>query len=411
MNIRVYDPKKDRKAVLRILEEAGWFDNERLQKHREIFNHYFTTGRTLVATVQDTAESLVVSMPGTIRYMHEDLNLCGVTAVATSRIARRQGFATRLTAESIATAAEQGAMVAGLGVFEQGFYEKLGFGAGPYEHHVSFSPASLNIDEKHRPPRRLTADDWKTVHASRMSRRRGHGSCNLIPEIASRFEMVYEPNGFGLGYFDEDGRLTHHLWMSVKGERGPGQVWWMSYKKYDQFLELMALIGSLGEQILSVEMVEPPGIQFQDLLYKPFALRETTRRNRYANYMMSSAYWQLRILDLPGCIERTHLKGDELMFNLELMDPIKKYLKTGSAWQGVDGRFVVRLGGKSSAVAGSEPGIPMLSASVGAFTRLWLGVGSATGLSATDELAGPEELLLRLDDLIMLPVPKVDWEF
>jgi hypothetical protein len=185
----------------------------------------------------------------------------------------------------------------------------------------------------------------------------------------------------------------------------------MSYKKYDQFLELMALIGSLGEQILSVEMVEPPGIQFQDLLYKPFALRETTRRNRYANYMMSSAYWQLRILDLPGCIERTHLKGDELMFNLELMDPIKKYLKTGSAWQGVDGRFVVRLGGKSSAVAGSEPGIPMLSASVGAFTRLWLGVGSATGLSATDELAGPEELLLRLDDLIMLPVPKVDWEF
>ena len=120
MNIRVYDPKKDQKAVLRIMEEAGWYDNEKPQKHRETFNHYFKVGRTLVADMQDTAESLVVSIPGTIRYMHEDLSLCAVTAVATSRIARRQGLASKLIAESLAAAAE-GALVAGLGVFEQGF--------------------------------------------------------------------------------------------------------------------------------------------------------------------------------------------------------------------------------------------------------------------------------------------------
>jgi hypothetical protein len=185
----------------------------------------------------------------------------------------------------------------------------------------------------------------------------------------------------------------------------------MAYQNNDQFLELMALIQSMGDQLYSVEMHEPPDIQFQDLLQKPFALREITKRNRYANYMESSAYWQLRILDLPGCIEKIHTRCDKLSFNLELRDPVKNHVKRDSSWRGVDGSFIVRLGKTSSAKAGRMPDLPTLRASVGAFTRLWIGVSSATGLSATDELDGPEELLLQLDEIMTVPTPKVDWDF
>ena len=411
MNIRVYNQKKDLDAALRIMEEAGWFDHEKTEKNRNIFNQYFTAGNTLVADIQDTAESLAVSMPGTFRYLHEELPLCAIATVATSRIARRQGLASGLMAESLAAAAVQGALVAGLGAFEQGFYERFGFGAGPYEHYISFHPASLKIDKNPTPPKRLTVEDWEAVHASRLSRMKGHGSCNLKPHMASRFEMVYISNCFGLGYFDEAQRLTHHLWMSIKGEQGPGEIWWMSYQNYDQFIELMALVKSLGDQLLSVEMTEPPGIQFQDLLNKPFAKREITKRNRYASYMEASAYWLLRILDLPGCIEKIHLKGDAISFNLELHDPVKKYVDSNSSWQGVDGQFVIDFGETSSAADGHRSGLPTLRASVGAFTRFWMGAGSATGLSATDEFDGPKDLLISLDEKYVLPTPRTDWDF
>ena len=50
-----------------------------------------------------------------------------------------------------------------------------------------------------------------------------------------------------------------------------------------------------------------------------------------------------------------------------------------------------------------------LEASVGAFTRLWLGVTSATALSMTDQLSGPPALLEALDEALQLPAPQTDW--
>ena len=45
------------------------------------------------------------------------------------------------------------------------------------------------------------------------------------------------------------------------------------------------------------------------------------------------------------------------------------------------------------------PTRPTLTATVNAFTRLWLGVRPATGLAVTDDLSGPPELLQQLDQL------------
>ena len=53
----------------------------------------------------------------------------------------------------------------------------------------------------------------------------------------------------------------------------------------------------------------------------------------------------------------------------------------------------------------SNPDLPELKASVGAFTRLWLGVRPATGLVVTDDLHGSPELLAQLDQVVRVPVP------
>jgi hypothetical protein len=71
----------------------------------------------------------------------------------------------------------------------------------------------------------------------------------------------------------------------------------------------------------------------------------------------------------------------------------------------------VRLGPTSGARSGREDALPTLTASVGAFSRLWLGVRPATGLAVTDGISGPPGLLAALDSLLRLPTPQPDWDF
>ena len=83
----------------------------------------------------------------------------------------------------------------------------------------------------------------------------------------------------------------------------------------------------------------------------------------------------------------------------------------GIGWRGVSGGYRVTLGRESHAETGFDDGLPTLTASVGAFTRLWLGVRPASGLAVTDELSGPPELLRQLDESVRLLSPVTDWAF
>jgi hypothetical protein len=98
-------------------------------------------------------------------------------------------------------------------------------------------------------------------------------------------------------------------------------------------------------------------------------------------------------------------------FNLRLSDPIEVFLPEDVPWRGVGGDYVVSLGPTSGAELGTDPALLTLSASVGAFTRMWLGVLSASGLSMTDDLDGPPALLQALDWALQLPLPRPDWDF
>ena len=86
-------------------------------------------------------------------------------------------------------------------------------------------------------------------------------------------------------------------------------------------------------------------------------------------------------------LQKTHLPGrPELSFNLEITGPISHYLNEESAWQGVSGDYTITLGENCSAASGCRPGLPLLKASVGGFSRLWLDCASATAISLSGEI-------------------------
>ncbi len=185
----------------------------------------------------------------------------------------------------------------------------------------------------------------------------------------------------------------------------------MVYRNYEQFLELLALLRSLGEQVHLISMIEPPHVQFQDFLEKPLQLRRITEKSDYQNSIKALAYWQMRVCDLEACLSKTVLRGEDVRFNLILKDPIADFLDDDFEWRGISGDYIINLGRESHAERKLDDTVPTMHASVGAFTRMWLGVSSATVLSVSDDLSAPVELLRQLDDLLRLPCPTPDWGF
>lgn len=413
MKFREYRAESDLSAVRRIWREIGWLDSGK----EEQFDRLIAVSRSHVVELNGEAECLVLTVPGRLRYLREELPISCVSGVTTSRIARKQGLAGRLTAHAVAADAGAGALVAALYCFEQGYYNRLGFGNSCYQIERTFDPSHLilNRESELRPrvPLRLTAADWEEAYQARLARRRCHGAIDVLSVETMRHEMEEASNGFGLGYRDgPNAALTHYLWVSTNNiGHGPYRVRWLVYQTRAQLLELLLQIKSLGDQVHSVKMIEPPGIQLQDLLLQPLRQRRITAHTEHPQFAETLACHQARILDLPGCLKSTVLAAGEIRFQLSLTDPIAEFLQPGSPWRGVAGDYCVTLGRVSSAERGRDASLPALMASVGAFTRLWLGVQPATGLAVTDALDGPPELLEALDEVLRLPQPQPDWEF
>jgi hypothetical protein len=407
---RQYDRETDRAGVYRILREVGWLEAGK----EEPWDAAFACSRASVAEVNGEPESVVATIPGTMLYLEQELPLAEINAVATSRIARQRGLTKGLVAHALARAVAEGAILSRVCVFDQGYYNQTGFGSGGYEHTLTFDPLTLRIDKEPRVPRRLGADDAELIHASRLTRWRVHGGANYPAVGVTAVELLYAADkGFGVGYCDgPNGELTHHFWcVPEQPDHGPYGIQWMAYQTGEQFLELMAVIKSLGDQVQMVRMREPAGIQLQDFVRRPFRQHRATEHSRYENRNAAYAFWQVRVCDLPRCLAATHLDCGEVRFNLRLSDPIERLLEHAAPWRGVAGEYVVTLGPQSNAKPGADAGLPTLTASVNAFSRMWLGVRPATGLAVTDDLDGPPALLTALDQALRLPEPKPDWDF
>lgn len=394
-----YSAERDLVHVQRIWTETGWASSD---EHRAAMEPFFAAGTAEVGMLDGEAEAATHRSPGVIRYQEVDLPLCAITAVTTSRVARRNGFASRLTANALAAGAAEGAAVAALGMFEQGFYDRFGFGTAGYQVLASFDPASLRVDAPYRRPVRLGPEDWAEVHQALRTRKRVHGGIALDPPGLIRAELAWESEPFVLGY-RTGGELTHFVGGSTKGESGPYSIHMVAYRTGEQLLELLRLLSELGDQVATISMPEPAEIQLQDLLAKPLRARMERLRSEHEVGFRAVAWWQFRILDVGAAVAARSWPGDPVEFNLRLRDPLLDL--PASSWDGIGGDFVVRIADLSSAEAGRRADLPTLDASVGAFSRCWFGVKPASGLALTDDLAGPPELLAALDGALAVGPP------
>jgi len=405
--IRAYDEQIDLDAAVRTWREVGWIESA--EKRSEVAAA-MAAANTEVGVLHNEPECFVCWVPGTIRYETTDLSLCAITAVTTSHVGRKLGFASTMTARALTHAVEAGCAVAALGIFEQGFYDKLGFGTADYDHRISFDPATLMVDHvPYRPPVRVGTDDWADMHQAMSNRMMSHGSIVLSPPRMIKAEVGLADNPFALGYRDDQGTLTHFIYGEMKGEHGPWRINALAYRSTDQLLELLRLVRELGDQVRSVAMMEPARVQLQALLANPMREADRSAGSDHETFNRSVAWWQFRILDVEACVAARSWIGRPLRFNLTLTDPAESRLE--GAWPGVGGDYTIEIGAKSRATRGHADGLPLMTAGAGAFSRLWFGVRSPSVLAVSDRIEAPPGLMADLDEAMRLPRPVAGWLF
>jgi predicted acetyltransferase len=401
--------KKEMKAIYRIWKECGWISDDINEK--KSLDAFLKGSNNQIVELNGAPECHITTSPGKMSYGESTLKLTAVSAVTVSRILRKQGAASALLASMLIEEAELGADVAGLGMFEQGYYNRLGFTTMGYEHWYSFDPAKLSLYKKGGIPERLTKENWKAVHKNLTERIKGHGSVTLDPPELIKAEMLWSKKGFGLGY-KHNGKLTHHVWFSTDDvETGPYFVRWMAYSNWDQFLECMGIIKSLEEQVRTISMREPAHIQLQDFIDKPFQLQTITRKSKFESRMRAIAYQQLRILNLEKSIAAVSYEGTPFSFNLILTDPLEEHLPKKGTYKGCGGEYTVNIGKTSSITRKTTQGLPLISGSIGGFTRLWMGTVPASTIGLTEDLKIDTQLIEQLQKAFYKPYATCDWDY
>jgi hypothetical protein len=228
--------------------------------------------------------------------------------------------------------------------------------------------------------------------------------------------MLENKESRGLGFYDETGEISHHLWGRIEDEHGPFYIWWTAYRNYEELLELLSLLRSLADQVHLVHMEEPRGVVLQDFLKTPFKFRRSTAKGKFEQTIITEAASQLRLLDIPKAVEKMRLPaaaGDTspLEFNLLIDDPVERYLPEEAGWRGCGGSYVVHLGESSRAEPGEGKGLPEVRMSIGGFSQLWSGARTVEHLHLKRLLKTDPDTRHRLGSLISLPRPDFEWLF
>lgn len=397
MDVREYDDD-DLSAVQRIWLECGWIEEDE-SDHLEGF---LEDAHAVVAHIDGVAEACTSIHDGTLHHTATELPLAVVTSVTTSRIGRKQGLARATLDTALRAAADRGAVVSILGMFEQGFYDGSGFGTGSEMLFLRFDPAHLDPSLPYRRPVRLTVEDAADMVDCLDARHRAHGGVTIPSVPLRRAERSWDEGAFGLGFRDADGILTHYLWCTTKGEHGPYDVREWAWQTTDQLLELLGVLRSLGDQVRTVIVPEPAQAQLRVLVTHPGRQTITRRQGDHRYESKASAWWQARILDLPRCIAALPAT-DDLHCNLRVQDPLDL--------DAVAGDWTLHLGDDPHVTRGHEADLPVIACSVNALTRLWLGVRPASTLATTDGITASPQLLAALDHAIRLPRPDVQTDF
>ena len=410
LHVVVYDEALHKAGAQLVWHDCGWSDKV---DACESLDTFFDLGPTWVGIRDEAVQSVVHTAAATLRYQQSDIRLQAVTGVTTSLQARRGGVAAKTLAHAMAAGAANGAVVSALGIFDQGFYDRLGYGSLDIMRLIRFDPKDIRVDATARPPLRFTEKDVDEIHAARSRRWLRHGGIHFDSAKRTLADMQECTNGIGFGYRDyPDGSVSHMIWFSRKdAENGPFRVIFTVWDTREQLRELMAFLHSLADQVHLVVMEEPPGIALQDFIHRPLRSRAITQKSKYETGITAMTYQQARIVNLQAAIETLSVHGPSIDFNLIIKDPVTRFLPQDAPWFGCGGNYTIHFGETSTLKVGHTDGLETLSADIGAFSRLWLGSRTATALAVTSDFDGPDSLLSALDACICLQIPRFDWNF
>ncbi len=419
IQIRKMNPAEDVDAIVRLFRHAGWVSGstkdlfEKGSQHKKIVSGFCEEAEGYVAVHDKRIESYAQSHQGTIRQTDVTLPLCAVTGVICSYILRKQRATSRLLAHLLVQRACAGDAIAMLGVFDQGYYDRLGFGTNPYEYEFYIDPRTLQVDGPVRPPQEFSVKDVERIYHSRRKAHRIHGTCTVDSMAMLRGEMIFhdEKNGFILGYTNDEGEITHHVFGTLEGEHGPAYIPWMVYQTPEQLVELLCLIKGLSDQFYNFLIVQPPQIQLQDFLREPFRSVALSEGGKFAVKTEAYGFSQLRILDLEKTIGATHLSGETVSFNIQIDDPIRGLIPEEAAWRGLSGTYTVHLGEESSISSGTDNRYETVHMSINDFSRMIHGSVSPLKLKFMQKLDGSESLTQKLTRVLHLPEPHPFWLF
>ncbi len=420
LELAPFDFERDMESVLRIWSETGWHDGEET-KATQIRGFFCANdGRSLVARLNGEAESAVHCTLGSMRYGnepdHRELSLGAITAVTTSRVARRLRAASLLTSRAVADMGDEGVAVALLGMFEQGFYDRFGFGVGPYEHKVWVYPGSLQIPADYRTPERFDLDHHgEELHEAVINRHRTHGGVVIGGErsTVAAVNIDHEVSIYG---YRTDGVISH--WMAVEhnDENGPDRLVAWAYQSPQQCLELLRLIQEWGDQVDLIRFIEPVWMQAQDFDTEPGHNYRRTKGSTFHVRTEADAWWQIRIVDLETCIAAMAPVTEPFDVVVRLEDPVEGHLAqsgfTGS-WLPLSGLWKFSFGATHTAERLTHTATDVdLRTSINALSRWWLGVLPASALGIIGQMDADDHVLRRLDSLTArLPRPQPGWDF
>jgi len=398
---RRYDEDRDGEELARIWHEVGWVDGT--DAHAAGLRTFFSGGHGLVAPADGEVEAAIHWVPGTYRWLDHDVPAAAVSALTTGFVGRRRGHGPTLVAEALAQMVDVGVEVATLGAFEQGYYDRFGFGADPYDHRLTFDPGALRVPIPDRRPVRVGTDDHAEVQALLARRHRSHGGLVLDHARGMEAALVWRKDPWGLGLRADDGRLTGVVLGEAGGEHGPHTVEWLLYETTTDLLELLGVLRLLSDQVWTVVVDEPPDVRLQDLLDAPNRQRAHLSQAGRGGVANTAHSWrQTRILDLAACLGRVHWPGEPFAFDLDLVDPLAD---RGGRWPGIGGAYTVAVGEETSVTDRRTGERPLLTASVDALSRMWTGSRPTSGLAVIGAVAGPADLVARLDAALRLPPP------
>ena len=405
--IRPYNEETDVQAIKDIWTEIGWLE---ASDDTDGVRWTFADGQGLVAEINGRPEVAVNGVSGSIQHMNTSVPLWGITSVTTSRVARRQNLASRMTAHSVSLGRDAGALVSILGVFDTGFYDRVGFGSGSYELNSTVDPASLRVAAPQREAKRLTVNDYAAIHAAIQNRMLAHGQARLEYPGELRAGLKWESYGAATG-FETDGELTHCFYGKAANDKDQLVVHDMVYRDRSQLMELLGLLAGYADQYTSIRFImDPTVIQLNDLLYRPVRHRRVTSTAEVPLRTDALPWWQLRLNNVCEAMSILHAT-DQIEFAMEVQDPIEDHLPENIGWRGESGTYRVKLGPSTVCERADGGSLPILRCSVNALSRWWFGIASANALAATSDFNGSPDLLDSLDRVLNLPQPHVNLPF